>query len=348
MKRNRIAGVVCACFAAAMTAGCASVENENIIQGIQQIQQMDYEGALASFETAVVNDEDRQMIYRGRGLACMGQTDYENAITNLKAALALSGPVPDDLDYDINYYLATAYYRNGQLAEAVEVYDAITALRPQEKDAWFLKGTIELEQEKPEQAKADFDRAVAVDRTDFDQYVNIYQSCSRFGQEEMGKAYLEAVLADESLRLSDYDKGRMYFYLEDYEQARLALESAKDSAGAQATSLLGQTYERLGDYNYAASVYNNYLETKQPDAGIYNQLGICKMKAGDYEAALSAFQSGLAIDGNNVMQSLQFNQIVAYEHLGQFDNAKAAMRQYLSLYPDDEKAQRENEFLQTR
>lgn len=348
MKRARIAGVLCACFIAAAAAGCGGAGSEKTMEGMQLIQQMDYEGAHASFEAAAANGEDMQMICRGQGIAYMGQTDYANAVENLEMALTYSGPVPEDLDYDINYYLASAYYRNGQLSEALGVYEAITALRPQEKTAWYLKGTIELEQGATEAAKADFDKAIEIDRTDFDQYVDIYRSCSKYGQETMGKEYLETVLADESLRLSDYDKGRMYFYLGDYEQARLSLESAKDSSGAEATSLLGQTYENLGDYNYAASVYSTYLETRQPDASIYNQLGICKLKVGDYTAALDAFQAGLAIDGNTVMQSLQFNEIVAYEYLGQFENAKIAMGQYLALYPDDQKAQQEYVFLQTR
>ena len=158
MKRARIAGVLCACFIAAAAAGCGSAGSEKTMEGMQLIQQMDYEGAHASFEAAAANGEDMQMICRGQGIAYMGQTDYANAVENLEMALTYSGPVPEDLDYDINYYLASAYYRNGQLSEALGVYEAITALRPQEKTAWYLKGTIELEQGATEAAKADFDK----------------------------------------------------------------------------------------------------------------------------------------------------------------------------------------------
>lgn len=76
--------------------------------------------------------------------------------------------------------------------------------------------------------------------------------------------------------------------------------------------------------------------------------GFCKLKGGDYEAALAAFQAGLEVEGNTATQSLMFNELVAYEYLGQYDKAKLAMDQYLALYPDDEKAQREAVFLQTR
>ena len=125
-------------------------------------------------------------------------------------------------------------------------------------------------------------------------------------------------------------------------------EKAKDSnAGVDVVSLLGQTYEKLGDYNYAASVYSNYL-SNTPDAQIYNQLGLCDLKIGEYEAALNAFQAGIAIEGNELMQVLKFNEIVAYEYLGDFKQATVLMQKYLSTYPDDEKALREYEFLQTR
>ena len=116
---------------------------------------------------------------------------------------------------------------------------------------------------------------------------------------------------------------------------------------SEVVSLLGQTYEQLGDYNYAASVYNNYL-SQTPDAQIYNQLGLCDLHIGDYEAALAAFQAGIAMEGSQIMQTLRFNEIVAYEYLGQFDQARLKMEEYLTAYPDDAKAQREYEFLQTR
>ena len=101
---------------------------------------------------------------------------------------------------------------------------------------------------------------------------------------------------------SDFDRGRISFYLGDYEQARTSLEKAQEAGGAEAASLLGQTYEALGDYNYAASVYSTYLETKEPDAAIYNQLGLCKLKGGDYEAALAAFQAGMRKHGYPVVK----------------------------------------------
>ena len=60
-----------------------------------------------------------RQVYRGQGLAYMGMTDYENAAASFEKALGQSSPRPDAMDYDINYYLATAYYRNGQVDKAI-------------------------------------------------------------------------------------------------------------------------------------------------------------------------------------------------------------------------------------
>ena len=136
--------------------------------------------------------------------------------------------------------------------------------------------------------------------------------------------------------------------MEDYQNARNYLESIKGSKNAEAVLLLGQTYEKLGDYNYAASVYSNYL-TQYPDNVILlNRLGMCKLQGGDAKSALEYFEQALALEDPSMMQVLKFNQIAAYEYLGEFDKANVLMKSYLQIYPDDQEALREYEFLKSR
>lgn len=349
MKKKRFAALLALVFLLANATACQGAAAENTDRGMQQIQELDYQGALTSFEAALVNKEDPQMIYRGQGIAYMGLTQYEEAVESFERALSYSDENPDNLDYDINYYLATAFYKQGKLDEAIAVYDAIIDMKPKEKDAWYFRGVLKLEKGEIENAKADFDQAVSIDSEDYDLRIDIFCSCVDYGQQELGQTYLEEVnVAENSANISDYDQGRIYFYLGQYEEARQALEKAKETGGAPAVSMLGQTYEQLGDYNYAASVYSNYLESNAPDADIYNQLGLCRMRTEDYQGALEAFQAGIEIAGNENLQSLKFNEIVACEYLGEFDKAAQLMEEYMVTYPDDEDAKREYEFLKTR
>ena len=68
----------------------------------------------------------------------------------------------------------------------------------------------------------------------------------------------------------------------------------------------------------------------------------------EYQNALAAFQAGKQIEGNSLMQTLCFNEIVAYEYLEDYQQAEILMNAYLQNNPDDQTAIREQQLLSTR
>lgn len=347
MKRKRVLtiGIVAALFC----TGCGMEDKmDNVSAGMTAVQNLEYEDALQYFNAALEGKEDERQICRGIGIAYMGLSRYEEAISYFERALQLSDGTVRDIDFDINYYLATAYFRNGQAQEAIRSYDAILALRPKETDAYFLRGCVKLYSGDYDEAKLDFDNAMSLDAQNYDRLIQIYEALVDNGYKEAGKEYLYQVIADNEKSISDYDMGRIYYYLEDYENAKDCLVRVKIASNYEASLYLGRTYEALGDYNYASSIYSDYTLNDQSKAEIYNQLGLCRMQMGEYELALMAFQSGMGIEGNDMMQTLKFNEIIAYEYMGDYTTAAVLMSDYLKSYPDDEAAQRENQFLKTR
>lgn len=332
-----------------LLSGCGKEEQlSNTKQGMNAVEALQYEEALGHFQAALEKGEDVRALYRGMGLAYMGMTRYEETIHYLEAALHESSGRVDDLDFDINYYLATAYYKSGRPEDAVSAYNAILALRPREKNAFYLRGYVRLSQNDFDNAQKDFDAAVALDGKDYDQMIRIYMALEEYGYKEAGMVYLQKVMAENEKSISDYDMGRMSYYMGDYEKARDYLSKMDSSKDYGAALYLGRTYEALGDYNYASGIYAAYTENDQTKAEIYNQLGLCRMQMKEYTAALEAFQAAMNIEDNGMMQSLKFNEIVAYEYMGDFKTASALMNSYMKSYPDDETAKREYEFLRTR
>lgn len=346
-KGIRLAAAV---FCAGMLlTGCgAGKEPSYTKQGMDAVSALDYEQALTLFQTAKEKGEEERLIYRGMGIAYLGKTDYEAAIAYLETALTLGGSRVEDLDFDINYYLATAYYKDGQFDEAVRVYNAILGLRPDETNAYYLRGSVKLSEGDFESAQRDFDTAVAKDPKNYDQMIRIYMVLEEYGYKEAGLVYLQNAMKENEKSISDYDMGRICYYMGNYENARNFLERLKTTTDYGAALYLGRTYEALGDYNYAASIYAGYTEYDQKKAEIYNQLGLCRMQMGEYESALTAFQTAMNIENNDMMQTLKFNEIITYEYMGDFKTAAALMNSYLRSYPDDETAKREYQFLQTR
>ena len=336
-------------LAGMLLVGCSADEQLNYTQqGMAAIQSLEYEEALNYFKNAQDEGEDEQLLYRGMGLAYMGLTRYEEAITYLEAALHSGGSKVEDVDFDINYYLATAYYKNGQPQDAINAYSAILALRPREKNAYYLRGCVKLSQNDFDGAQLDFNEAVVLDSRDYDQMIRIYMVLEEYGYKDAGMVYLQNALKENEKSISDYDMGRICYYMGDYENARNYLTKLKTTTDYGAALYLGRTYEALGDYNYASSIYAGYVENDQSKAEIYNQLGLCRMKMEEYESALTAFQAAMNIEDNGMMQTLKFNEIVTYEYMREYKTAAALMSSYLRSYPDDEAAKREYEFLQTR
>lgn len=345
--KARLTAALGALAAAALLTGCSAV-GENIAQGMQAIGNLDYQSALASFEQAQALGENERLIYRGMGIAYMGMTDYAQAASCFETALEHSSGVVESMDYDLNFYLAAAYTKSGRLSDAEDTYNAVLRMRPEEEEAYFLRGNVRLGLGKYEEAQADFDKVAAMDPQNYDRLIQIYEVLHSCGYTESGQLYLQNALSKEDGKMGAYDKGRIYFYLGDYQQAAVYLEEAKGKGGAQAYLYLGKAYEAMGDYNYASNVYNTFLAGDTTNAEIYNQLGLCEITKGDYEKALTAFQAGMNVENNGMMQTLSFNEIVAYEYLGDFKKAAVLMETYLQNYPDDEKARREYGFLQTR
>ena len=350
-KKNRWKLLLIVACSTIMLAGCGFLQkHENIDAGMAAVKAQDYSGALACFETALSNGENMQLIYRGMGMAYMGLTQYEDAIDAFLQAIRYNQIGPDSVSYDMNYYLATAYYKTGNLKKAIEVYNAIIALQPKESMAYYLRGSVKLDDQQHDAAVTDFETAMELAKSDYDMFIHIYQSFEKNGYEEEGQGYLRNLLDEKGTNMSNYDKGRLSFYLKDYDNARNYLEEARTEASSNADVILmlGRTYEMLGDYNYAASVYSDYLNDDTSKGEMYNQLGLCKMKMQDYQSALEAFQAGLQIENDPMSQTMYYNEIVSYEYLGDFKQAAVEMKKYLAIYPDDENAKREYEFLQTR
>ena len=334
-------------FAACLLSGCGRA-GERTENAMELIQSFDYQGALAELDAAEEGGENVRLVQRARGIAYMGLTQYDEAVRCFQEALGASSGLVQNVDFDLNYYLAAAYAKSGDYAKAEETYNAILALRSKEADAYFLRGNARMNLSRYDDAKADFDRAISMRPEDYDMLIEIYEILEHFGQQETGKEYLQTALSSGGKSMDNYVIGRIYYYLGEYEPAYLALEQAKDKGGESSCLYLGRAYEATGDYNYAANVYNSYLSSHDGSAELYNQLGLCEIARGDYQKALEAFQAGMQLEDNSILQTLSFNEAVAYEYLGEYEQAAALMNNYLKNYPDDEQARRECEFLSTR
>lgn len=347
---NRLFITILALAAAFVLTACGEEkELPAMEQGFNELKAGNYQAAINLFYKAGEEGTSQKEIDRALGMCESLKGNYEEAIKYYTQALSDSNGIIKDIDIDITYYRAIAEMKLGNTADAIKAFDSIIAINPKDDNAYYMRGKAYLASGNKSKAIEDYDMTLSLAPNDFDHYLRICEDLSDCGYENEGKNYISK--AKESFsKLSDYQQGVLDYYLGDYNRARTALEKAKQSKNSPEDTVifLARAYEMLGDYDYAAGLYEECAAAGKKAACAYLGIGDIKMKQGDYQSACEAFEKGIQVNDPDYIKTLEFNRIVSYEYLRDFAKAKSLMAEYIIKYPDDEKARRENVFLSTR
>lgn len=339
-------GLCLACLLLVL-GGCGFGEIKSTYQkGLEALEAGEYDTAVSSMDQAIQEEYRLPEAYRAKGIASIALGDYPAAIAALQRSLNALDMSNESFERDTLYYLAEARNAYGEPAKALEVYGEILSRR-EEWQAYYLRGETYFKLGRYQEAAADFTSAVA-NSEDYELYFQIYQLYAGTSRENDGTVYLEKALEiPNSTAEGYYNRGRAYYYMKEYEKAEQELKEAMNQESPEAMLLLGKVYLVKKDTDSARAMYQQALQREDQKAQAYNGLALCDMAEENYDAALDNIQKGLAQEGAD-RQPLLFNEIVAYEHKLDFAMAKEKMEDYLALYPDDEAAQREAQFLESR
>lgn len=335
-----------------MLGGCAMGEatGTKTVAGIAALESGDYAQAQQLFGEAVNDGEQQVLAWRGLGMAYMGLAQYEKAEEAFETALEeATERMPENMQ-DISLYLATVQYRQEAYEDTIDTCSEILGAAPEGNvDAYFLRGASYLYEGSQEEARKDFDKAASLAPEDYELYLNIFECYRDLNLSGIGGEYLQSALDIQGEEVEDYyNRGRIYFYLEDYTEAQRQLTGPADAKYEPAMYLLGRVYLAQKDYEHAVAMYEKVQKEYGASAESFNGLAACAIERGDYDAALSYISQGLELEGEAGKQELYFNEIVAYERKLDFETAKAKAQEYVNNYPSDAAGQKEWTFLSTR
>ncbi len=335
--------------AALFAGGCemGSATGKKTLAAQEAMDNGEYEQAQQLFAEAARDGEEQMLAYRGLGMAYMELAQYNEAAQAFEAALDSADSRMEDNVLDVELYLATSQYRGGRYDDTAATCDHILESF-ESADAYFLRGASRLHEDMQEEASADFDAAVALRPNSYDLYLDIYESYRELNLSGLGSSYLQSALAIQGEDTEHYyNRGRIYYYLEDYEEAQRQLSGPVEAEYEPAMYLMGRVYLALQDYVHAEGMYRRVEEKSGKSAATCNGLALCALSSGEYDMALSYIADGLELDSGD-KRELYFNEIVAYEKKMDFATAKAKAQEYMQRYPADEAGAREWTFLSTR
>lgn len=329
--------------------GCGDDGPTQYELGAAALEDGSYEQAVGAFELSIAEEKDVLESYRGEGIAYLKMGEYEEASASFEKALSILEEERGnkELEIDILSYQASAFYKNQDLDAAKACCDQILEL-DFSRNAYFMRGQIYLDQDLYEDARRDFSNMLQESQS-YEDYMNVYRVYAEKDMTADGDSFLEEALEIPYKDEDDlFERGRIYYFLEDYESAKTELIEAMNEGQKEAALFLGKVYVELNDIGNARIMYQQYMTDNGESAKSYNGLAYCDIAEGNYDSALNNITLGLTLAADDERQSLLFNEIVAYEGKLDFETAKAKAEAYLQLYPNDTAAQRELEFLQTR
>lgn len=325
--------------------------------GMAYVEQKSYDEALGYFNQAegcAENDDQKALLNRGRGIACLYQGDYQTAIKWFGDALNISSQ-NNDIRIDTLYYKAEAEQKSGDYQAAVQSYGQIIDLKD-DAGTRMLRGMAYMQLQDYASAEKDLYAAIKQSRKSYAVYRTLYSALEAQGKDDEAKQVLNDALQLSGSSGEDYyNRGMIYVDLQDYTNAADMLNKSYDKGYKAALLGLGEASYTQQDYDTALTYYGKYfdeVDISSVDASLaakaYNQYAAVLLAKGEYEKAAQACESGLTYNDRESDAALSFNLIVSYEHLEQWEDAYNTAKTYVSKYPEDTKGQKEYQFLESR
>ena len=318
-------------------------------KGMAYLELEDYASAHKAFEGALKLEGDCQAAYRGNGIAYMEEGDYESAMKAFELALSCKSGKVSETEYDILLYRGETQTRMGDYQGAVETYSVLLDTQGKKAITYYLRGVAQVKAGEIEVGMEDMNQAIALNKNDYDMYLNCYYCLADADQEDLGVKYLQdALIIDEKANASHKSRGAVNFLLGDYNAALTQFEYEGETTDVETLIYIGLCHQSLGDTTKSYEAFSKALANGGENAEVYYQMGMCMFSTGDYEKALSHLQNGLALGGGEHKQEMMYTVGLCYERQLDYKAALKAFEDYVALFGSNEELDKEIAFLRTR
>ncbi len=348
MRNKKIIWMLADGLGMTLLTGCGGENKKTYEQANTDLEQGNYDYALNEYQACISAGYKLSQSYRGSGIVKLRTGDYQGAIDDLTSALNDEKTGKSD-QKDILEYRAAAELKAELYDQAMADCQTLAEDYSLNANDYYLTGCVALAMDSYDEASSNFSEAYGSDST-YEMAIQIYEAYLTQDMEADGTRYLEAALKTEAKTADDYcERGKVYYYMQDYDNARTELTTASEKGSTEAALILGMVYMAQGDTANARSFYQQYIDADGEDpAKGYNGLALCDIADGDYDSALQNISQGLGDATSDEMRDLLFNEIVVYEKKLDFSTALSKAQEYVQTFKDDEAAAKELTFLQSR
>jgi tetratricopeptide (TPR) repeat protein len=234
--------------------------------------------------------------YLKLGICRVRLQQYDAAIA---AFLAAQKGQPKDLK--VNFSLAEAYEKAGQLEKAEEVYNNLAQINPAEARSYYT------------------------------QALRIYNGAGKFDK-AIGPAK-KIVELEPKNEMNVYNLGLMYFQLKNYNEAIAAFKQclAIKADVPNAWFQIGSAYLNEKMYKEAIDAFKKFTAMSPDEPGGWLSMGVCYMYLKNFEGALEPMKRAVDLKPDNA--NAQFNLAIVYINLKDNLSAREIYKKLATLDP---------------
>lgn len=313
-----------------------------------------YEEALEQFDRAYINKElllikeNNKRALRGKGITYYNMMQYDKAIEEFTHALEINELT--DLDMDILYYMANSMNMTGSYDKAIETYTSLLSYDKKNASVYSKRALCYRSLRAYEKSLEDYEKAISLEPKNYDHYYSKYYLMAEMGDDNGAAEVLSQAQEIPVITSQDkYNLAKLHYLQGDYDKALSEFSEGYASGFTEAYYYIGEIYRIKKDYTKAIYYYESYIESKEVKSpNVYNQMAICLIKSDEYEDALQFLEKGMNYHDATTLQVFKKNEIIVYEKLGRYEEARVKMEEYQRNYPEDSLALREAAFIDSR
>ena len=297
---------------------------------------------------------------------------YEDADECFSLALKQKEAFSLKSDKDIYYYLADSEMKRGNYKNAIVYYDKLIKLGESGKDLYGNLGLCCHEAGRDKECYDNLKKAAKASDADAEIIYTLMVTCQNLGYFDEVKQYategyklIKDSLSKETKEvmtsdISDSDKvsskvlmelreyGTFAYLSGEYTVAYTCYDILMKQGASDVTPYVACCLADKGEYEEALNMLLDYTSSNDTNALCDAKIVYCYMQLGKYKEALLLVDKAMSYESQGAIKELLYEKGVALEYTGDFNGAYECFKEYISKYPDDEKARREYDFLSTR
>jgi tetratricopeptide (TPR) repeat protein len=254
------------------------------MQGNDALANRNFDQAVDFYTLSIENDPQFANAYNNRGVAQMEDGHAAEAILDYNQAITIK---PDFSDAIFNR--AYAYEEVGNLSKALEDITTLEQMHPDSAYVHFYKGLLQTNTREYANGVTSFRRAIALDSSNLESYVNLATLYYFSGQLDSAKLWLKYVLKRNPEEANTYNTFCQVYLVEgDHQNALIAINKALQIIPREPYFLnnRGQVYLEMGDAEKALEDINASILTDPTNAWAYRNKGRYYLEKGQFDQAV--------------------------------------------------------------